>query len=362
MTTTLAAREDAPATHAPRPRSTRGLLVTIACLGLLDALVLYALFALAVHDEWGLAAAAALSAVVINAVYLRRGALPAKYLVPGTAFLVVFQLFVILYSGYIAFTNYGDGHVGTKDDAIAVLINKSLTRVPDSASYDMVVVTRDDELSFLVTDPDGRVSLGGEGRPLDEVADARIDGGVAVELDGYRTLDFAEMIADQRRIAAMSVPFSQDPEDGALRTQDGSLAYRYAATMDHDPVADTVTDLTTGTVYRDRGTGAFVADDGAEVMPGWKIAVGLENFTRAVTEESIRGPLLGVIGWTFVFAGVSVLSTFVAGVLLALLLDDPRIRLRRTLRVLVILPYAFPPFLSALVWGGLLNPEFGFIN
>ena len=35
---------------------------------------------------------------------------------------------------------------------------------------------------------------------------------------------------------------------------------------------------------------------------------------------------------------------------------------RRVYRVLMILPYAFPAFLSGLVWSGLLNPEFGFVN
>ena len=28
----------------------------------------------------------------------------------------------------------------------------------------------------------------------------------------------------------------------------------------------------------------------------------------------------------------------------------------------MILPYAFPAFLSALVWAGMLNPDFGFVN
>ncbi|GHG54305.1 sugar ABC transporter permease [Flavimobilis marinus] len=363
MTTPLAAREGAPAERVPRVRSLRGLLLKMALLGMLDALVLYALLALAAHEQWWLAGVTAVSAVAVNGVYLSRRALPAKYLVPGTAFLVAFQLFVILYSGYIAFTNYGDGHVGTKDDAVAVLISKSLERLPESPAYDMVVVERDGDLAFLVTDPDGRVSLGAEELPLEPVTGAQIDDdGVAVGLEGYRTLSFPEMIADQRRIGTMSVPVSDNLEDGALRTQDGSLAYLYAATLDYDPTADTFTDLETGTVYADRGTGAFVADDGLEITPGWKITVGFDNFTRAFTEDSIRGPLLGVIGWTFVFAGVSVASTFFVGVLLALLLDDPSIRMRRTLRVLVILPYAFPPFLSALVWSGLLNPEFGFIN
>src|SRR5699024_9454854 len=151
------------------------------------------------------------AAAIVNWIYLRRGSLPAKYLVPGTVFLVVFQLFVIVYSGYVAFTNYGDGHVGTKDDAIAVIFSKSLERVPESPSYPMSVLERDGELPFLVAAPDGTVLLGGDERPLEPVSGARLDGTTPVGLDGYRTLDFAAMIADQTRITATSVPFSEDP-------------------------------------------------------------------------------------------------------------------------------------------------------
>jgi arabinogalactan oligomer/maltooligosaccharide transport system permease protein len=44
------------------------------------------------------------------------------------------------------------------------------------------------------------------------------------------------------------------------------------------------------------------------------------------------------------------------------MLNDPRLRFRRTFRVLVILPYAFPVFLSAIIWSGMLNPQFGIVN
>lgn len=47
---------------------------------------------------------------------------------------------------------------------------------------------------------------------------------------------------------------------------------------------------------------------------------------------------------------MSVASTFVVGFGLALLLNDPRLRLRRAYRSLLILPYAFPAFISALIW------------
>lgn len=343
-------------------RSLAGMLVKIAALGVLDALVVYACFVLAMDDSWTLLVLVALAAAVINWVYLRRGGLPAKYLLPGTVFLVVFQLYVVVYSGYIAFTNYGDGHVGTKDDAIAVLIEKSLTKTPDSPAYDMVVVERAGELSFLVTEDDGTARIGGEGRPLTTAPGAEFEDGIAVAAEGYTTLDLAHRFSRQEEIAGMSVPLSDDLDEGALRTKDGTTAYAYAATMRYDEEQDAFVDAARGTVYRDSGLGAFTADDGEQLLPGWKIEVGFDNFARAFTEPSVRGPLLQVIVWTFVFAGFTVAATFAVGVFLAMILNNPRVRFRRTFRVLLILPYAFPAFLSALIWSGLLNSQFGFVN
>jgi arabinogalactan oligomer / maltooligosaccharide transport system permease protein len=337
-------------------------IAKIVCLGVLDALVVYAALVLARGETWWLATVAVLAAAAINVVYLRRGLLPAKYLIPGTVFLVVFQLYVVVYSGYIAFTNYGDGHVGSKDDAISVLVEKSLTRVPGSPGYPMVVLERFGELSFLVTEEDGSARIGGENRPLARVEDVRFQDGEAVAVAGYTTLDFAQVLRRQTEITALNVPLTEDLDEGALRTSDGSTAYVYAATMLYDGTGDTFTDVDTGVVYRDTGAGAFTSDSGSELMPGWKIDVGFENFARAFTEESIRGPLLQVLVWTFVFAGFTVVATFALGVFLAIMLDDTRLRFRRTFRVLVILPYAFPAFLSALIWSGLLNSQFGFIN
>jgi arabinogalactan oligomer/maltooligosaccharide transport system permease protein len=372
MTTTAALHEPNPTTREPSPPPTRRspvsipsvrvLLVKILSLGLLDALALYAAFVLVTNGDWALAVAAVVAAALVNWVYIRRRGLPAKYLVPGTVFLLVFQVYAIVYSGYVAFTNYGDGHMGSKEAAIEALIDKSLTRIPESPAYDMVVLERLGQLAFLVTDPDGQAYIGSDDQPLQSASDAEFQGDRAVAMDGYTTLGFADVIADQERIGAMSVPLSADPNDGALRTPDGSQAFVYSATMQYDERADAFIDTATGVIYEDSGEGAFASADGATLMPGWKIDVGLENFVRAFTEESIRQPLLAVVVWTFVFAGFTVAATFAVGVFLALMLNDPRLRFRRTFRVLVILPYAFPVFLSAIIWSGMLNPQFGIVN
>jgi ABC-type sugar transport system permease subunit len=120
-------------------------------------------------------------------------------------------------------------------------------------------------------------------------------------------------------------------------------------------------DQENGTVYANvRGT--FTAPDGATLIPGFPVVVGFENFVRLFTSPALRGPLFSIFAWTVIFALLSVLTTFVLGLLLALVLNEPYMPLRRLTRVLMIVPYALPAFISVLIWRGMLNPVIGIIG
>ncbi|GAA1809362.1 ABC transporter permease subunit [Agromyces neolithicus] len=336
-------------------------LFKLVALGLVDAIALYALFILVTADQWLIAAVVAVVTIAVNWIYFSRRRLPAKYLTPGVIFLVLFQVFVLVYTGYIAFTNYGTGHNGSQQQAVSSLMASSLQRVEDSPTYPVTVVDQFGTLGLLVTDPDGDALIGTNESPLAEV-DAEFDGGKAVAVDGWTTLSFADVIARTDEITELAVPFSDDPNDGAMRTPDGSNAYQYVSTLEYDEAAGTMTDLTTGAVYSDIGTGAFTSPDGEELLPGWQITVGFDNFVRAVTDPRLLQPLVYVTLWTFAFAFISVASTFFLGLFLAIVFNDMRMRGRKFYRVLMILPYAIPSFLSALIWAGMMNESFGFIN
>ncbi len=136
----------------------------------------------------------------------------------------------------------------------------------------------------------------------------------------------------------------------------------YAPRLEYDEARGTFTDLESGVEYRDNGEGQFQADDGSTLQTGWRVFVGLDNFTRAFTDPELRDPLVRVTVWTFAFAFLSVATTFAVGLLLAIAFNRSDMRGKKVYRVMMILPYAFPAFLSGLVWAGLLNPEFGFVN
>ena len=55
-------------------------------------------------------------------------------------------------------------------------------------------------------------------------------------------------------------------------------------------------------------------------------------------------------------------ATFSLGLFLAIVFNKPNMRGKKVYRLIMILPYAFPGFLSGLVWLGLFNEDFGYIN
>ena len=338
-----------------------GFFVKLVLVGLVDAAALYGVLSAAAAQQWGIAAFSAFVLVVVTWTYFSRRMLPAKYLVPGLIFLLVYQIFAMAYTGYVAFTNYGDGHNSTKQDAVAAVLAQNEVRVEGSASFPLTVVDAGGTLGFAVV-RDGVAEVGTAEQPLTPVEGATVTDGKVSAVPGYDVLGFADIVPRQSEIVALRVPFSDDPTQGSIRTQDASTGYVYSPALVYDADADTMTDPTTGTVYRPSATGNFMSDDGATLTPGWRVGVGFANFTQFFSDSRINGPFFEILVWTFAFAFLSVATTFALGLFLAITFNDPRMRGRKVYRSLLILPYAFPAFLSALVWRGMLNPRFGFIN
>lgn len=375
MTTTSAPeRPDAPRAGrrgaAPRrgihhqPPSMRVLAVKIAFLAIVDAIAVFAMSALFFREDWLVLGIVAAVTLLVNVVYLNPGFLPAKYLVPGLIFLAMFQLFVIVYSLYIAFTNYGDGHNSTKEDAVAAIVLQNTQRVEGSPAYRVQVVEGPGGLGLLATSPEGEALLGTAEEPLEPVDPGAVtlDGGRATAVEGWTSLGLQDILQRQQEIASLQVPLGEELSEGFLRTTDATNGFEFRSIFVYDEEAGTMTDSETGTVYRDLGNGQFESEDGQVLGTGWQIVVGFENFLYPFQNQQFGSALVSVTIWTFAFAILSVGISFFLGLFLAITLNDPRMRSRKVYRILAILPYAFPSFLSALVWLGLFNTEFGFIN
>ncbi|WP_296646752.1 ABC transporter permease subunit [Rhodoluna sp.] len=346
--------------------SLHGTIIKIILLGLVDAAALFAFMSLISQSNFGIAALLAGVTLLMNFVYLKRGLLPGKYLMPGLIFMAIFQVYVVGFSGYIAFTNFGGGHMSSKEDSITAIQQSSAFPVEGATVYPLTVVENAENKPFyLITindDPEHlKVLVGGKDVPLAEVTGATIEEGKAVEAPGYTEMKFKEFADRQDEILPMRV-FLNDGSGLFYKTPNGEDATQYQDKVIFNATEDSVLRVEDQVLFTDRGHGAYESADGEMILPGWRAEVGFDNFVKAVTNERIREPLLMVTLWTFAFALLTVFFTFAMGLGLAMLFNDERIRGRKIYRIAMVLPYAFPAFLSALIWQSMFNRKEGFIN
>ncbi len=347
---------------SPARDFSKGFLVKLVLVGLIDAIALYGILTAIAVEQWAIVGFLVLALVAVNWAYFSRRTLAAKYLLPGLVFLLVYVIFTACYTAYVAFTNYGDGHNSTKDDAISAILAQNEQRVEGSQAYPLTILTDSGgDLAFAIV-RDGQTLVGKQDDPLAPADDATVESDKVTALPDHEVLGFAAVAQRQQEIVDLRVPVSDDAADGSLRTQDASTGYIFESVMEYDPAADTMTNTQTGVVYRPNDQGQFAAEDGSTIAPGWRVNVGFDNFTRAFSDERLRTAFVEIFLWTFAFALLSVLTTFVLGLFLAVVFNDPRVRARKLLRALMILPYAIPAFISALVWKGMLNTGSGFLN
>ncbi|KJL31111.1 ABC transporter permease subunit [Microbacterium oxydans] len=353
--------------HARRFRGLGwGFLIKLALMALVNAFGIMTVISAWSAQSWVVLGVVVLLVVIADWVYFTRRALPLKYLMPGLIFLLVFQVFIFGYTAYIAFTNYGTGHVGTQEQAVEAALIQGERRIEGSADYPLSIVQRGDELGFAIVDEDGDVRVGSADAPLAAASDAEIGAtGAPSDVPGWTVVPRATVLTDTslgETIKNLRVPVSDDPNDGSIRTREGSTGSVYEPTLVWDAEAQTISDTQNGTVYTATALGAFVAEDGTALPTGWSVNVGFANFLKLFTDASLAGTLLSVTVWTFAFAILSVVLSFAVGLGLAIVYNDPRVKGRRFLRALFILPYAFPAFMAALLFRGMFNAEFGIIN
>ena len=76
-----------------------GFIVKLVIMMLIDALGIYGIMAAWAVNSRIIIGVMAVLLIIINWVYFSKRALPAKYLLPGMIFLLIYQLFVMGYTG-----------------------------------------------------------------------------------------------------------------------------------------------------------------------------------------------------------------------------------------------------------------------
>jgi arabinogalactan oligomer / maltooligosaccharide transport system permease protein len=88
--------------------------------------------------------------------------------------------------------------------------------------------------------------------------------------------------------------------------------------------------------------------------------VGLDNYAKILGGGG--GTFFRTFGMTVLWTASNVFLHVAIGVFLALVLSQARLRFRTLYRVLFIIPWAVPNYITALIWKGMFHPELGAIN
>jgi arabinogalactan oligomer/maltooligosaccharide transport system permease protein len=107
--------------------------------------------------------------------------------------------------------------------------------------------------------------------------------------------------------------------------------------------------------------------------PLWEIWVGVDNYVDILSDVHIATEtpdglaidytnFYWTLGFTIAWTVTNVAIGVSVGLLLALILNTKGLRFRPLYRVLLILPWAVPNYITALIWKGMFHKQFGVIN
>ncbi|MCI0578277.1 MAG: ABC transporter permease subunit [Chloroflexi bacterium] len=333
-------------------------LGNFVAMGIIAAGALWLVTQLIADGNYPMATMVSAIIIFLCLVYLRPRFTPMRWLAVGIALAMLFTLYPIFYTFYIAFTNMGDGHLLSKQQAIERLEGeRTLPEGGVTYSWAAYQSPEGDFALWLIAD-DGTAYLAKPGEPVTAVSpdDFALDeDGFPQQVEGYRRLTNRETVPIISELGAIDF----GTEDDTVRIR----SLRDAATLvphyRYDAEQDVMVDQQTGTVYTPVD-GTFTAESGETLTPGYMVTVGWRNFVRFLNNEAIRGPIVGILLWNFSFAFLSVVLSSIVGLIIALLFEE--LPGKKVIRALLIIPYPIPVLVSVLIWRSILNPDLGIVS
>ncbi len=283
-----------------------------------------------------------------------------RYIYPGIAGMILFILFPLAYTVGLAFTNYSAKNQLSHERAQSVLLDRTY-QSGDSYPFTLYKTDNGHRISvkkgeqLLATDNFDLATL--SAGDMDLFAVDSVDGdkekikAIIKNKTALGSLDLHLPSGEDIRMSGLRkfaavVPLYTVQDDGVslLNNETGDLLRPNMEVGFYQPVDE---------------NGTFI---GSTVSPGFVVEIGTHNFERVWKDEGIKEPFVSIFIWTVLFSALTVGLTVVIGLVLASVVQWEEIKGRGIYRVLLILPYAVPAFISILIFKGLFNQSFGEIN
>ncbi len=345
---------------------------------------------------------------------------PYRYVAPALVLLTVLVIYPIYFTVKTAFTNYGTGHYMSKEEAIErLLYDPVYTYEIENESVEYKVFVAYDGLTPIYNDflilfkIEGNLFLAEKPIPVRKKGkDVLLSESLLVPIESstYQLVPWSEELTEIRMITSEEKTYRAfySPKEEFLRLNGPMFKSRIAQfhlqrsdfvhpngnkyalridrtgewnflrierlyrldlvqTLENDKPRTrlvVVNNRTNKPLIEREGSFYDVNEKNEEVyLIGYIDFVGWKNFLRILRDPRISGPFFKIFAWTFFWALFSVVFSLAVGLPFALVLNDPKLKGRNIYRTLLIIPWAIPVFISALVWrNGLLNESYGVIN
>lgn len=338
---------------APRRAIKLGDIIRYVIVGVLALGLMYLVWGLYLAGEplFAVVVMAILLGIVV--VYGANRFYTARFVFPAVTAVLVFIALPVIYTSYVGFTNFGARNLLTFDRVVAYHLNQRT--VDKSTERPFALVPADGGYQLFLPEFEGGLlspAFALDGSPV--VLDMQ-----PVPAPPAETVPMRDVVKFRNQLGAITarLPDGSEVQSSGLR----SFAKITAVYQRQDD--GTLLNVADGTKLTPDDTVGFYRNEAGEtVAPGWRVGVGFDNFRRVLFSDGIREPMLQIFLWTVTFATLSMILTFSVGILLASILQWPHLRGKAVYRILLILPYAVPAFISILVFRGLFNQNFGEIN
>ncbi|MDE8034160.1 maltose ABC transporter permease MalF [Actinobacillus equuli subsp. equuli] len=332
-------------------------------IGLLYLLSFYLVFTIYLQGE---ILFALLVLVVVTAgiyIFSNRSTYHWRYVYPGVAAMGIFVLFPLICTVVIAFTNYSGSNQLSFEQVLRNL--QSQTYAAGERLDFKLIEANNNQYQIALTSKESQKNYLSDPLVLNDLASE-----ITVnEVEQFPAGNIAPLKAiTQNRQNLQSVklvlPTEQKLTMSSLR-QFAEQKARYT----YDENREILTNNETQERYKANDEIGFFQKIDAQnnfidsrLEPGYTVTTGWHNFIKILTDDGVQEPFIKIFIWTVVFALLTVIFTTLLGMIFASLVQWEALQGKAIYRLLLILPYAVPGFISILVFKGLFNQSFGEIN
>lgn len=337
-------------------------LARLALLVIIDAAIIWFLNRLVILGYYPLALVFLVILLFVNVVLLRQEAYPLRWMVVGLVLMTLFVIYPILFTVWVAFTNYGEGHLITQEQAVDQILQLKYLPETGKAYSWTAYKSPEGDYALWLKDAQGNSYLALPGEPLGqpqpgEAGIGELDSkGVPATIEGYQRLNAIVAATDKN---LTQIQFGE--EGTTIQVRSPSEAAELLPLYVFDSEADAMINQQTGVVYTNI-RGSFTSSAGQQLRPGFIASVQLTNFRDFFISPALRGPMVRIVTWNFAFAFLSLLLNFSLGLLIAIIYNEPGFPFKKLIRSLLIIPYTVPALITILIWRSMLNPELGVIS